>query len=364
MNRTALLLAGLFAVSSVPAQLVNAPCFEPNLGINLNLGDDNVSPPQPLGFSFPFGGSSHIDISVSSNGFIWLVPNSAHGCCNGVANVLLQDQPRIAAAWMDLDPSASGGVWFNALPGRAVVTWDNVPEWNVNFNPFTVQLQLLADGSITLWYSPSVMNSGHTMLIGCSQGGGAVNPGGIDFSNLPHNSVSTSNPGTVYEQFAAGSFDLGGRSVEFFATAPGYLVAARPWCLQGSWASIGRGCPLTRPVYLRAQTGSRPVLGATFLLDTGSLPTGSNYGFLVLGLNNLGGVDLGPLGMPTCLQYPSLDVSVFFLAPTDPTAIALPIPGNQALQGVTVFAQTALSGPGINPLGFVTSNGGRILLGL
>lgn len=158
--------------------------------------------------------------------------------------------------------------------------------------------------------------------------------------------------------------DGGGRSVDFFATGPGYLVAARPWCLQDSWASIGRGCPLTRPVYLRAQTGSRPVLGATFLLGTDSLPTGSNYGFLVLGLNSLGGVDLGPLGMPTCLQHPSLDVSVFFLAPADPTLIALPILGNLALQGVIVCAQTALSGPGINPLGFITSNGGRILMGL
>jgi hypothetical protein len=85
--RATLVAATVFAVLStglVAQGALQAPCFEPQFGTNLGLGDDAVALAQPLGFSFPVpGGTTTTTIGVSSNGFVWLDNSFDSGCCDG-----------------------------------------------------------------------------------------------------------------------------------------------------------------------------------------------------------------------------------------------------------------------------------------
>lgn len=83
------------------------------------LGDDEVTAPIPLGFTFSFYGVDYTEAVISSNGFLSFDPNSGHLCCAGVP---LPDpnfpQPLIAAFWGDLDPGISGQI-FHETRGTA-----------------------------------------------------------------------------------------------------------------------------------------------------------------------------------------------------------------------------------------------------
>jgi hypothetical protein len=58
----ATVLSALLLPTLATAQL---PCYEPALGVNLQLGDDQVSTNRPLGFSFPLpGGGTTTIVSV------------------------------------------------------------------------------------------------------------------------------------------------------------------------------------------------------------------------------------------------------------------------------------------------------------
>ena len=234
--RAALLAATL--VSSVQAQITPAPCYESNLGTNLALGDDQVSPGNQLGFVFPGPGNTAVAaIDISSNGFVWLGSNPDAACCNGDVPAFLSGMPRIAPLWMDLYPPGGAGVFFNTFPAtatslaRAVVTWSQVPEFRPNSPLFTVQLQLLSDGSFTFIYDTNVANAYHTVLVGCTEGIAATaNP--IDFLSIspatPY--LSGTNP-TIYESQTA-LFDMNGGSYEFRPNGQGgYTVVDRPGCV-------------------------------------------------------------------------------------------------------------------------------------
>ena len=239
------------------AQIAAAPCYESNLGTNLGLGDDQVAQNNLLGFTFPGpGGVNVTSIDISSNGFVWLGSNNDSGCCDGDLTSFLNDLPRIAAMWMDLfPPGGPSGVWFNTFaatpnaPARAVITWDQVPEFGTAAPLFTVQMQLLATGEIVLWYDAACTVAFHNALTGVSAGNGAT-ANAIDFSavtiNAPHNSGT--NP-TIHEE-QSGTFDLAARSFEFIPNgATGYLVFDRPTCQPASYATFGRGCPQPPTVY-------------------------------------------------------------------------------------------------------------------
>src|SRR5690606_13426696 len=93
LGRSSAVLAALAATGS----FLSAQCgINPNYGTNLGLGDDAVSPPQYLGFTFPFGGAFYDSVCVSSNGFLYLHDSTgtqpaptASRCCNGDVSSLL-----------------------------------------------------------------------------------------------------------------------------------------------------------------------------------------------------------------------------------------------------------------------------------
>jgi hypothetical protein len=70
--------------------------------------------------------------------------------------------------------------------------------------------------------------------------------------------------------------------------------------------------------------------------------------------------------MPTCRQYVNLtgaSTSVFVVGGASHT-FALGIPGNAGLIGLAFDTQAATFTPAANPFGVITTNGGRMTMGL
>lgn len=244
------LAAALALGCSLPAQgALQAPCTYNALGVDLGLDDDGVAEGLALGFSFPLpGGGTVAAIDVCANGFVWLADNGTDGCCDASLADFLDDDPRIAVLWTDLDPSAQGSVWFDTvaavagLPAHAVITWQDVPEFGEPVG-MTMQLQLFADGSFLLSYDARVDVVTHSALVGVTEGlGASANGVDVSLTNSGAASSSGANP-TVHELFAF-TCDLGGHAYAFVPNGQGgYTAQHRPQCTFASVVEFGAGCP-------------------------------------------------------------------------------------------------------------------------
>jgi hypothetical protein len=352
----------LFVLAAVASSAVLAqtpPCFESNIGPDLQLGDDQVTT-RALGFTFPFAGRSTAVISISSNGFVWLGSNSDSGCCNGSLAEFLSELARIAVVWTDLDPSSGGSVHLATFPGRAVVTWNAVPEYG-EFQNITAQVQLLADGAVIVaWQSPLAVVS-HATLVGITPGGSTPGVRALDFTTaLP---VNTGTSPTVYEVFGPSQVDVGGMVASFVPNGQGgYQITRRSDCSFAGFSPIGSGCPPALPVTLVASAASRPAIGTNFDMVVGDAPAGATAAAMLYG-TDAGGISLTALGMPGCTLYSTGAFLQPFVVQGRYSVVTLPIPPVQALIGTVLHNQAALVAPGANPRGIVASNGGRIEIG-
>jgi hypothetical protein len=76
--------------------------------------------------------------------------------------------PRVDLLYRDLNPGAGGSVSWRQLSDRAVVTWNNVPQFSTN-NQNSFQVQLFFDGTITCtWLNIDVVDG----MVGLSAGHG------------------------------------------------------------------------------------------------------------------------------------------------------------------------------------------------
>lgn len=241
LGRAALVAAAL----TVSTSLLSAQCgIDPNMGPALGLGDDQCSPAQPLGFSFPFAGVNYDSVVVSSNGFVYLwdsvgaipLPTNSLCCTGNTGGLLNSASPMVCGVWMDLYPPGGGSVNYNALPGRVLITWNTVPEYGSG-GTNTFQIALYPTGVIEMAFGADILTRSHTALTGWSPGAGAADPGGSDFSALPLFPASA----TVYELFGPGTFDLQNLGFQATPTGPaGWLVAPSVGCARAR--TYGRGC--------------------------------------------------------------------------------------------------------------------------
>jgi hypothetical protein len=133
--------------------------IDTRLGTNLALGDDVSSSAQTLGFTFPFFGVSYSSVFVNSNGYATFGSSSSFVTFNSpsatdlstVLDRMAEGLPRIAPLWNDLNPLAGGGVFFNALSDRALITWNEVPRFGTS-TPNTFQIALFPSGAIHFTY--------------------------------------------------------------------------------------------------------------------------------------------------------------------------------------------------------------------
>jgi hypothetical protein len=358
----------LFSRAAVAAAFAAAPAFlpaqcgiDPTYGTNLNLADDAVSPPQPLGFTFPFAGATYDSVCVSSNGFLYLfdtagsvpVPTDPR-CCNGNVGALLASaSPMVCALWTDLNPSMAGAaVHFRAAPGRAYATFVDVPEFVASPGARnTFQITLHASGRIELHFDSNCEVFSLT-LAGWSPGNGATNPGASNLSAVPF----TTSSATAYEVFTAGLFDVAGRTVGATPNgATSWVVDYPAGCARTS--TYGLGCRAFPALRLGARPLSRPVIGANFDLRLQDVSATAAGGLLVLGVTNPN-LSLTFLGLPSnCRLLAAPDVMPSFATTSPTTIVTVPVPNSTALVNRSLHAQAIVVDPSLTGLPVALANG-------
>lgn len=258
--------------SSLHAQ--TPTCFDPNVGADLFLSDDDTAQALPLGFTFTYAGVAYTDICVCSNGYIEFGPVSTAGSdFSPTETELLTGPPRLCPMWEDLNPSSQGNVLFQTVPAsgttpaHALVTWANVHEYGTT-NAISMQLRLDANNAIAVTYGSNAPQGALTItdyIVGASPGGNATsNP--VTFATRPFQ-ITQDN---FAEVIPTGVFPYAGVSMLWSATTPGYIVtdiSCTPNNLPGpaQYTTFGVGCPTPAVLYEEfTQTNDLSGLGFHF----------------------------------------------------------------------------------------------------
>jgi hypothetical protein len=286
--------------------------FFPGFTNVVPLTDDDVLD-QILPFNFPNPGGVCTTVGFCSNGFLWLDNFNNSPPAAPFVPSFLQDGPRLAGLWTDLDFTAGGNAYFDATPTVAYFTWFDAPDFSNPSLRSTFQVQLFANGNVRLCYQGLNVGANRPALAGYGVGGQTWDPGSID--------LSASVP---------------------FVSGAGLLPVTLDWI------------------------GVPPVLGQPFPLVAGNLRPSALLGVLVVGVQQFNpGLPLAGIGMPGCFAHTSLDVTFAFPTTGFTTPInVLSFPPTLAAAGFTMYSQLAVLDPGITPFGLAASNGGTITVGM
>jgi len=139
-------------------------------GQNLGLTDDSHIFPLDLPFTFNFYGVDYNQIAVGSNGSVYFVNQYL-----GLGNVCLPGDGGsgvwdfIVGMWDDLNPSAGGAVYYQALNYKgqdiAVVEWYQVPHFGTA-DDMTYEIILFPNGSILIQYLDPSNEAGSGATVG------------------------------------------------------------------------------------------------------------------------------------------------------------------------------------------------------
>lgn len=278
----------------------------------------------PFPILYPQAGLAGVanDLEITSEGYI--IPLPTAGVPSGLtvdttptSAELLNGPERWAPHWKNMNPTAGGNVTVENLGGTALVVSYN----GVNDNGATSTFQVVFHQGGNVEYRYGIMShvggGSFPVVMGLSQGGGALSRGNLD--------VSAAMPFPMHAVDNA-PLDVSLDNRPILGSNPNWVVSG----------------------YSQGTTPT--VLGARILSFTQFDP----------------GLPLAPLGMPGCNQFVGLDsTSVFFTAGPTTTFpfINGGIPNLPAFNGVLVFGQVATFTSGYNGLGVIASNGLRLLLG-
>ncbi|HZN41587.1 MAG TPA: hypothetical protein VFD82_22465, partial [Planctomycetota bacterium] len=277
--------------------------------------DDALSPVITLPFTLNYPGGSTTEITISSNGGVYLanVGNNTYETCGACYGAIssFRDQPaRIAGYFHDLDPSAAGGIFYEVGPANAYVrvTFADVPEWPVPTAINRIQITIEASGNITTVYGTLAntgVTNGNNAILGFTPGNGSMLPPPIDISaSLPY----TTGDGEI-------------------------------------------------PPVLKLD--GRPVLGSAFNIVTTNLDPFTLFQLLTVGDTLMPfPIDLGFLGMPGCaLHHNALMLLTQVGPPAPDLTFPLSIPANPIFFNAQLTAQAFPLAIGLNPFGLIASNG-------
>ena len=118
------------------------------IGTRLDLGEEDVSLPRPIGFPFRFYGTDYTHARAGSNGFLSFVESPTTGSARPIPDTAFPNG-MVAAFLADLDPTAAGASVQDAtivLDDHLayVLQWTNVPHYG-SLERATFQIVLHAD---------------------------------------------------------------------------------------------------------------------------------------------------------------------------------------------------------------------------
>ncbi len=132
------------------------------IGTAITLGDDAFSL-RTLPFTFNFYGNNYNSVEVVSNGYLRFTNYTTTYPTNGAIPATALPNNGIYGFWDDLAPNLGGNVYVysDAVSGKFIVEYNNVPRYNNTTSRVTFQIELQRSGSITYRYLRMVgtMNS-------------------------------------------------------------------------------------------------------------------------------------------------------------------------------------------------------------
>jgi hypothetical protein len=172
------------------------------------------------GAPFTFYGVVYDKLYVGTNGYITF--NRGDTGARPSAAVLATQAPRIAPLWASLDASNGGGIYYNRLEGRHLITWEGVPE-SLYGSLSTFQAALYDDGRIAFVYRKV---KAHASLLGLSPGNAEQAAQPVDFSSPPGAVIT----GPMFESFSKQpQLDLPALMRAFYGTHSDEIDTAFIW---------------------------------------------------------------------------------------------------------------------------------------
>jgi len=138
--------------------------FRSPLGSRLSLADDDAASVS-MGFGFPFFGTSESSAFVNSDGNVTFRQSDTASSARNVTR-FLQDAPRVAPFFADLNPEDGGSIWANSAGNALTVTWCDVPDFD-GTGKVTAQATLLPDGTVEVRFADATLKDG---IVGLSPG--------------------------------------------------------------------------------------------------------------------------------------------------------------------------------------------------
>ena len=150
--------------------------WDGTLGCPDTTGDDSLSAPINIGFTFKFGATAYTQLRVFSNGRLQFAnTNCNYGTAavgpprtypNPMPDANTNNTIRIYGADLDL---AIGGTLTYATVGSApnrtlLVTWSNVPQWSAVGSSYNLQIQLQENGNFLFMYGSATDAAGGVAL--------------------------------------------------------------------------------------------------------------------------------------------------------------------------------------------------------
>ena len=133
--------------------------------------DDGIDVDVPLGFSFPFNGTSYSQVDIDSNGY--LVFGSDPKSIYTNQQLPQTDKPQsIYPYWDDLNVANGGTIRYGTIGTgdniHFVVSWENVPQYP-SYGSFSLQVVLYKNGDIRFRYDSSSSIDGSSGTVGVQE---------------------------------------------------------------------------------------------------------------------------------------------------------------------------------------------------
>jgi uncharacterized repeat protein (TIGR01451 family) len=157
--------------------------------------DDAVDRNVPIGFSFPFNGSSYTTVNINSNGILYFDNKNNTEFSNSALPYGSLNQA-IFPYWDDLNMGDCNNRWgsiryetYGTAPNRHfVVSWSGLPHY-YNSGSYTFQVVLYENGAIRFRYDASSSADGSSATIGVQEDGNHYDQYSYNSAIDPHKDV-------------------------------------------------------------------------------------------------------------------------------------------------------------------------------